>query len=158
MRTRRGSTHWTQQNNQAEHRLPSSLRGRELTISAESIDEALQSGLHVAVHPQSMNPMWFLLAGLFVVLGMIFVEARVGDAKHKTHLIMASATSLIFAWHFSENATANRLVAPALDSLFLALITGGIGGTLVGAVVRRVSGRDRLKPKLEGEDEDKSKE
>jgi hypothetical protein len=34
-----------------------------------------------------------------------------------------------------------------LDSLFLALITGGIGGTLVGAVVRRVSGRDRLKPR-----------
>lgn len=158
MRTRRGATSWTQQHNQLEHRLPSSVRGHELTIATETVDEMLQSGLHVTVHPQSLNPTWFLIAGILVVLAMIFVEARVGDAKNKTHLIMASATTLIFAWHFSENATASRLVAPALDSLFLSLITGGIGGTLVGAVVRRVSGRDRLKPKtLEEQAEEKLK-
>ncbi len=147
MRTRRGSTHWTQQNSQIEHRLPNNLRGHELSVSTEGVDELLQSGLHVAVHPQSLNPLWFLVTGILVVLAMIFVEAKIGDAKNKTHLIMASAATLVFAWHFSENATANRLVAPALDSLFLSLVTGGIGGTLVGAVVRRVSGRDRLKPK-----------
>ncbi len=157
MRTRRGSTHWTQQNNQAEYRLPSNIRGHELTFSTEQVDDVLQSGVHIAVHPQSLNPLYFSLAGVLVVLCMLFVEARVGDAKHKTHLIMASATTLIFSWYFSENATANRLVAPALDSLFLALLTGGIGGTLVGAVVRRVSGRDRLKPKSSDEQaEDKS--
>lgn len=147
MRTRRGATSWTQQHNQIEQRLPSSIRGHELTVATEQVDEMLQSGLHVAVHPQSLNPAWFLIAGILVVLCMLFVEARVGDAKNKTHLIMASATTLIFSWHFSENATASRLVAPALDSLFLSLITGGIGGTLVGAVVRRASGRDRLKPR-----------
>lgn len=159
MRTRRGSTSWTQQHNQLEHRLPSSVRGHELTIATEQVDEMLQSGLHVAVHPQSLNPTWFLIIGILVVLAMLFVETRIGDAKNKPHLIMASATTLIFAWHFSENATANRLVAPALDSLFLSLITGGIGGTLVGAVVRRVSGRDRLKPKTSEElAEEKAKE
>lgn len=158
MRTRRGSTSWTQQSNQIEHRIPSSLRGRELTFAAEQIDEVLQTGLHVAVHPQSLNPLWFLIAGIFVVLGMIFVEAKVGDAKTKTHLIMASATSLVFAWHFSENATPNRLVAPTLDSLFLALVTGGIGGTLVGAVVRRVAGRDKVKPKTDEKDDEKDKD
>jgi hypothetical protein len=159
MRTRRGSSHWTQQHNQVEHRLPSSLRGNELTIAAESIDEALQSGLHVAVHPQSLNPLWFLITGIFVVLAMFFVEARVGDSKTKTHLIMASASTLVFAWHFADQATANRLVPPALDSLFLALVTGGIGGTLVGAVVRRVSGRDKVKPRnADDAADDKTKE
>jgi hypothetical protein len=72
---------------------------------------------------------------------------------------MASVTTLIFAWHFSMNATPNRLVAPALDSVFLALITGGIGGTLVGAVVRRVAGRDKVKPaKDDDKDDDKGKD
>jgi hypothetical protein len=85
MRTRRGSSSWTQQSNQIEHRIPSSIRGRELTVAAEAVDEVLQSGLHVTVHPQSLNPLWFLIAGIFVVLGMIVVEARVGDAKTKTH-------------------------------------------------------------------------
>jgi len=154
MRTRRGSSNWTQQHNQIEHRLPSDLRGHELQVSTEQVDDALQSGLHIAVHPQSLNPMWFLITGIFVVLAMMFVETRIGDAKTKPHLIMASAATLIFAWHFSENATASRLVAPALDSMFLALITGGIGGTLVGAVVRRASGRDRLKPATSDEQAD----
>lgn len=157
MRTRRGSSHWTQQHNQVEHRLPRNLRGHELQLATEQVDDSLQSGLHVAVHPQSLNPLWFLIAGILVVLCMIYVEAKIGDAKTKTHLIMASATTLIFSWHFSENATASRLVAPALDSLFLALLTGGIGGTIVGAVVRRVSGRDRLKPKGSSDDQDDGK-
>ena len=33
-RVRRGSTHWTEQHNQIEHRLPRDLHGSELTISA----------------------------------------------------------------------------------------------------------------------------
>jgi hypothetical protein len=159
MRTRRGSTHWTQQHNQVEHRLPSSIRGRELSFSTESVDEVLENGLHVAVHPQSLNPLWFLITGIFVVLCMIFVESRIGDAKTKPHLIMMSAITLVFSWHFSENANASRLVPPALDALILAVITGGIGGTLVGAVVRRVSGRDKLKPRAgDGDSDGKDKD
>jgi hypothetical protein len=153
-RVRRGSTHWTEQNNQSEHRLPRTLRGHELQVETAQLDDLLEDGLHITVHPQSLNPSWFLLAGILVVLAMMFVEARLGDAKTKTHLIMASASTLIFAYHFTAHATPNRLVFPALDSLFLALITGGIGGTLVGAVVRRVSGRDRIKPRAGDEPAD----
>lgn len=146
-RVRRGSNVWSEQHNQVEHRLSSSLRGRELTVSTEQVDELLQSGLHVSLHPQSMDPQWFLIGGILVVLAMLFVEAKVGDSKTKTHLIMASASTLVFSWWFQKNATASRLVSPALDALLLAAVTGGIGGTLVGAVVRRISGRDRVKPR-----------
>jgi hypothetical protein len=153
-RVRRGSNLWSEQHNQVEHRLPGGLRGKELTISTESVDELLQSGLHISIHPQSMDPQWFLLAGVLVVLAMLYVEARVGDSKTKTHLVMASASTLIFSYWFQKNATASRLVPPALDALLLAAVTGGIGGTLVGAVVRRISGRDRLKPRNPDEAED----
>lgn len=146
-RVRRGSNVWSEQHNQFEHRLPSSLRGRELSVSTEQVDELLQSGLHVSLHPQSLDPQWFLIGGILVVLAMLFVESKVGDSKTKTHLIMASASTLVFSWWFQKNATASRLVSPALDAALLAALTGGIGGTLVGAVVRRVSGRDRLKPR-----------
>lgn len=153
-RVRRGSNLWSEQHNQVEHRLPSALRGKELSITTESVDDLLQSGLHISIHPQSMDPQWFLIAGVLVVLAMIFVEARVGDSKTKTHLIMASASTLIFSYWFQKNATASRLVSPALDALLLAAVTGGIGGTLVGAIVRRISGRDRLKPRNPEDAED----
>ena len=148
-RVRRGSTHWSEQHNQVEHRLPSDIRGKELTISTEHVDDLLQNGLHVTVHPQSYNPLWFFLAGIFVVIGMIFVETRIGDSKTKPHLIMASATTLVFSYWYHEHATSSRMVAPTLDALLLAAITGGIGGTIIGAIVRRVSGRDRIKPAVE---------
>jgi len=145
-RVRKGSTNWTEQRNQVEHRLGSDIRGSELTLTAEKVDELLQDGIHVTVHPQSYDPNWFFVLGILVVLGMMFVESRIGDAKTKPHLIMASACTLIFSFWYHKNATASRLVAPALDAVFLAAVTGGIGGTLVGAVVRKASGRDKVKP------------
>ena len=153
MRVRRGTTNWSEQHNQNEHRLNSRLRGKELTFSTESVDELMESGIHVTVHPQSYDPSWFFLAGIVVLLGMMFVETRIGDQKIKPHLIMASASTLVFSYWFHKNATPSRLVAPTLDAVMLAAVVGGIGGTLVGAVVRRAAGRDKIKP----EDEDKDK-
>jgi hypothetical protein len=146
MRARRGTMNWSEQHNQEEHRLPSSFRGKEITVTSDSVDELLESGIHVTVHPQSYDPKWFFLAGILVFLGMMFVETRIGDQKTKPHLIMASASTLVFSYWFHKNATPSRLVAPTLDAALLAAIVGGIGGTLVGAVVRRASGRDRIKP------------
>lgn len=88
---------------------------------------------------------------------MMYVESKIGDAKTKPHLIMAAASTLVFAFHFHEHATASRVVKPALDSLILAVLTGGIGGTMVGAVVRRASGRDKIKP-AKDEEEKKPKD
>jgi uncharacterized membrane protein YfcA len=80
---------------------------------------------------------------------MLFAESRIGDSKTKPHLIMASATTLVFSYWYHEHATSSRMVAPTLDALLLAAITGGIGGTIIGAIVRRISGRDRIKPAVE---------
>ena len=148
-RVRRGTTNWKEQRNQIEHRLPSKIHGKELTVTTERVDDMLQDGLHVTVHPRSYDPNWFFLAGILVVLAMIYVESKIGDSKTKPHLIMASAITLVFSYQYHQNATANRMVAPTLDALILAAITGGIGGTAIGALVRRVSGRDRVKPALE---------
>jgi len=152
MRVRRGTSTWTEQTNQSEHRLQRNVRGNVLTFTVEHVDDLLADGLHVSVHPQSYDPKWFFLLGILVVLGMIYVEGKIGDAKTKTHLIMAAASTMVFAFHFHEHATASRIVKPALDSLILAVLTGGIGGTMVGAVVRRASGRDKIKAK---DDEEK---
>lgn len=150
-RVRRGSTHWSEQHNQIEHRLPRDIGGKELTIATERVEDTLQDGLHVTVHPQSYDPNWFFIAGIFVLLAMMYVESRIGDSKNKPHLIMASATTLVFSYWYHMHATSTRMVAPTLDALLLAAITGGIGGTLIGAVVRRLSGRDRIKPAVEDE-------
>lgn len=147
VRARRGSNQWAEQHNQVEHRLPSSLRAAKLSFQAENVDELLQSGLHIAVHPQGPNPRWFFILGALVVLCMVYFESRIGDAKNKTYLIMASASTLVFSYEFFDEAVAGRLVRPALSALFLAVIVGGIGGSLVGAVVRRVSGRYKVKPR-----------
>ncbi|HNI60483.1 MAG TPA: hypothetical protein PKW11_11105, partial [Pseudomonadota bacterium] len=157
MRVRRGTSTWTEQTNQVEHRLARSLRGNSLTVTVEHIDDLLADGLHVSVHPQSYDPKWFFLLGIFVVLGMMYAESKIGDAKMKPHLIMASASTLVFAFHFHEHATASRVVKPALDSLILAVLTGGIGGTMIGAVVRRASGRDKVKAKDDEEKKPKAK-
>ncbi|HMU37508.1 MAG TPA: hypothetical protein PKE31_00710 [Pseudomonadota bacterium] len=154
MRVRRGTAMWTEQTNQVEHRLPRSFRGHSLTVSVEQIDDAIDGGLHVTVHPQSYDPKWFFLLGVLVVLGMIYVETQIGDSKTKTHLTMASASTMVFAFHFHEHASAARMVRPAFDSLILAALVGGIGGTLIGAVARRASGRDKIQAK----DDDKTGE
>lgn len=146
MRARRGTATWTEQSNQNEHRLSRSLRGNTLSFTVEHVDDQISDGLHISVHPQSYDPKWFFLLGIFVVIGMMYVESKIGDSKTKTHLIMAAASTLVFAFHFHEHATASRVVKPALDSLILAVLTGGIGGTMVGAIVRRASGRDKVKP------------
>ena len=99
----------------------------------------------------------FFILGALVVLFMVYFEARVGDAKNKTYLIMASASTLVFSYEFFDEAVAGRLVRPALSALFLAVLVGGIGGSLVGAVVRRVSGRYKVKPRPGESDKDSEK-
>jgi hypothetical protein len=154
-RVRRGTTHWTEKHDQVVHRLPSGLRGSELTLSTERIDDLLQDGLHIRLHPQDgllplllpkIGGVEVPVLGILVVLVMIFLETKVGDAKNKPYLVMASLVTLVFSWRFSQRATANNLVPPAVEALFVALITGGLGGTALGWVARRVSGRSKLRP------------
>ncbi|MCS6914281.1 MAG: hypothetical protein RMK29_13630 [Myxococcales bacterium] len=154
-RSRRGTTHWTEKHDRNEHRLPSSLRSNELTLSTERIDTLLQDGLHILIHPRDPLLPFFMptfggvatpVLGLLVVLIMIFLETRIGDAENKPYLVMASLTTLVFSWRFSLRATPTNLVAPAVEALFVSLILGGMGGSLIGWIARRLSGRSKLKP------------
>lgn len=154
-RSRRGTTHWTEKHDRNEHRLPSSLRGNELTLSTERIDTLLQDGLHILIHPRdpflpilmpTLGGVAVPLLGFLVVLVMIFLETRIGDAENKPYLAMASLTTLVFSWRYSLRATSTNLVAPAVEALFVSLILGGMSGSLAGWIARRASGRSKLQP------------
>ena len=155
VRGRRGTSHWTEQHNQVEHRLPSSIVGKELTFSTEdSLNEQLESGIHVAVHPQGLDVSFMWIVGVLVVLCMFFVETRIGDAGTKPHLVMISAATLIFSQLFIHSATSTRMVKPIVEAVFLAALGGGIGGTTLGWMARRIGKRDTIKPKKEKDKEE----
>lgn len=144
---RRGRSQWSEVRNQEEFRLPDSLNGTELQVSVDSVDSNLEDGLQVRFYPLPLNPWIFWGVGILVILIMMGFEARVGDAQNKTHLTMAAACTLIFAARYYYQAIPGRLVNPAIEAVFLAAVAGGIGGTLLGWIVRRVSGRAALNKK-----------
>lgn len=163
-RSRRGTSHWTQRHDQKVHALSMQIKGSELTITADEMDSLYKEGLHVRVHPQdlilravqpiNLGSFDLPLVGILVVLLMLVVEARIGDSTTKTYLGMAAAVTTVFAADFYANATSVNLMRPAIGALFNALVFGGIGGTLAGWIVRRVSGRSKIKPvKPEGKRE-----
>jgi hypothetical protein len=155
-RSRRGTSHWTQRHDQKVHALSSQIKGSELTITADEMDSLYKEGLHVRVHPQdlilrvvqpfNMGSFDLPLCGILVFLLMLVVESRIGDSTTKTYLGMAAAVTTVFATDFYTNATSVNLMRPAIGALFNALVFGGIGGTLLGWIVRRVSGRSKIKP------------
>lgn len=128
-----------------------------MTVATESVDKLLTEGLHVAIHPQAWNPWIYWGLGLFVVLMMGLVEANVGDAKEKTNLVMASLVTLVFAYRYYDRATPQNLVRPAIEALFVAVVAGGLLGTFLGWLIRRLSGRDKVKP-LKGEKDGREKD
>lgn len=154
-RTRKGSTHWAELNDQKVYPLPPSISGPELTLSAEDLDSTLRDGLHVRI--LAYDPIDRLLmpriagvevpvVGILVVILMMLVEARVGNSRDKTHLVMASLLTLVFSYQFYHEAKPMDLVPPAVGAVFIGMLLGGIGGGALGWLVRRLSGRDKIKP------------
>src|SRR5207237_25724 len=142
-RTRRGgSTHWSQRHEQQVMPVSSKVTGSELTLTAEEIDNLFKDGLHVRIH--AYDPLMRVLMppisevqvpvlGVLVILLMLLVEARVGDAKTKTHLVMAAAVTTVFSANYYAEATqvfnvheqqSLNLVRPGLGALFNALVFG----------------------------------
>lgn len=147
---RRGSrSQWSEVHNQVEFALPDNLVGGELEVSVDSVDNNLVDGLIVRFYPRPVSPNVYWALGILVVLMMMLVESRVGDAQVKTHLTMAAASTLVFAARFYHQAVPGRLVSPAIEAAFVAVIVGGIGGTALGWIVRKVSGRDAVRKKGE---------
>lgn len=139
---RRGGTSTSIQERTEElHRLPAA-RG-DLTISTDGIDEKLDGGLTVDVRSAGLNPIIFLVLGGLAVLLALFFDARlVIDPKTKvrTYLTVGAAVCYVFAIHYPGEATPSSLVRPAVGSLVLALLVGGLGGWLLGFLARLLFG------------------
>ncbi len=156
-RSRKGTNQIIINQNQRTERLSSAVHGREITISVDHVDDLMENGLDVQINPRAIDPWLFRILGMLVVLCLMLVEATVGDSKTKTHLVMASMGTVSFAWQFCDLATSTNLVRPAVDALFVGLLIGGIGGTIVGWAVRRISGRDKVRPREKEKDREKEK-
>lgn len=138
---RRGGTSTAIQERTEElHRL-ANARG-DLTLSTDGIDDKLEGGLTIDVRSAGLNPIIFLLlGGLALLLALIF-DARLADpkAKVKTYLTAGVAVCYVFAIHYPSEATPSSLVRPAVGALVLALLIGGLGGWLLGALARLLFG------------------
>jgi hypothetical protein len=150
--SRRGTSTSVQEHTEQSHRLPN-VRGSELTITAEGIDEELEGGLEVAVRRAGPNPMIFLiLGGLAALLALVLdvLLSAKSDPKSpksktstKTYLTAAVGVALVFAINFPMEVTPHSLVRPAVGALVLALVTGGLGGWLLAGIARLLAGPKR---------------
>jgi hypothetical protein len=140
--SRRGGTSTTvTEHTEQTHRIPH-VRGPEITLSAEGIDEQLEDGLHLSLRPGGPEPLIFIvLAALAVALALGF-DARLvdGRSKEKTYLAAAAGVSLVFSIAFPQDATPHSLVRPAVGALVLGALTGGLGGWLLGMLGRLMFG------------------
>ncbi len=139
---RRGGTSTAlSEHTEQAHRLPS-VRGGELVISTDGLDEQLADGLTVSVRSGGPNPLIFIIASVVALLMAIFFDARLYDPKGKvkTYLTAGVALTLVFAINFPMEATPHSLVRPAVGAAVLAILIGGIGGWIVGSVARLLAG------------------
>lgn len=139
--SRRGGTaSIRQEHTENVHRL-THIQGSKLNFSVDSVDEQLDQGIHVSIHRASFDTTWLLvIAGLCVLIGL-FLDYRLAAPKVKTHFTMAAGMVAVFAYHYPIEATPHFLVPPAISSGFIAFLTGGLAGALLGWIARN------LKPK-----------
>lgn len=157
VQAKRSTTRWENVKAQ-EHRLSDSITGKEVTVTVESLDRALEEGMTLRFYERNINPMIYWIAGVLVVLMMMVAEACIGDASNKTHLTMWAASTLIFSYWYYTEGRPGRLVMPAVEAVFVAAILGGIGGTALGFLARRLSGRDKLKAREKDKDKERDEE
>jgi hypothetical protein len=136
--SRRGGTSaQLQEHLEVKSRVPHAV-GPDLTFTADGVDEGLDGGLTVTMRRAGLSPSVFVVLAL-VALGLaLSLDARLTDlkGKAKTYLTAALGVCLVFAYQFPEEATAHSAVRPAVGALFLGVLTGGLGGWLLGTLAR----------------------
>jgi hypothetical protein len=143
MRTSRrgGTSTQLQEHNENVHRLPH-VSGGELTLTVDGVDEQLDNGLVVDVRPAGLNPIFFWGLGALALLLALGLDARLteGKGKLKSYLAVGVGICYVFSIAYPDEATPHSLVRPAVSSLLLALIIGGLGGWLGGIIARALFG------------------
>ena len=141
--SRRGGTSTSlQMQTEESFRLPN-VRGHELTISTDGIDEQLDDSLHVTIRKAGPPPMIFLGLGVLMVLIALYFDTKMVDFKGKlakTYITCGAAVSCVFAARFMMVATPSASVRPGIDALIMGLLAGGLGGWLVSTIARFMFG------------------
>ena len=149
VRTSRGGGRATVRQDHKEniHRLEH-VRGSTIKLTLEGADDQLEDGIFITVHPGGPDPRLFLVAAALCMLVGLFVDYQLATTKTKTYLTMAAGFLFIFAWYYPTEATPHFLVPPAVSSMVVAFITGGLGGALAGFIGRQVKSPAKMKPKV----------
>ena len=141
--SRRGGTATTlTQHTEESFRLPT-VRGRELSISTDGIDEQLDDSLHVTIRKGGPPPLVFLVMGIFMVIIALVLDTKLVDFKGKlaqTYVTCGAAVACVFAQRFAHVVTPSASVRPGIDALLLGLFAGGFGGWLLSTVARFMFG------------------
>ncbi len=144
-----GTISYIQERTESSHRLET-VKGGQIKLSIDDVDEKLEDGLTVAVQSAGLNPMIFLVLGALVILVALFFDVKLTDIKGKSaksYLAAGAAFTYAFALHFPMEATPHRVVRPAVGSMFLALLVGAAPGSLL-AIMGRFFNKPKLKKKL----------
>jgi hypothetical protein len=144
---RGGRSSVRQEHRENVHRLEH-VRGQTLKLTLEGVDDQLEDGIFVTVHPAGPDPRLFLVAAALCMLVGLFVDYQLATTKTKTYLTMAAGFLFAFAWYYPTQATPHFLVPPAISSAVIAFLSGGLGGALAGFIGRQVKPPAKMKPKM----------
>ena len=141
IRSRKGSSSSVQEQNEEKHRL-AHVRGPQVTITADGVDEQLDGGLTVALRAGGLDPIIFIVLGALAILMALVLDTRLVDlkGKQKSYLTAATAIAFSFSMYYWREATPSRLVKTAVSALLFALVVGGVGGWIVGGLARFLFG------------------
>jgi hypothetical protein len=141
IRSRKGSSSSVQEQTEEKHRL-AHVRGPQVTLTADGVDEQLEGGLTATLRPGGLDPIVFIVLGAFAILIGVILDTRLVDAKgkQKSYLTAATAIAYAFALYYWREATPSRLVKTAVSGMLFALLVGGLGGWLVGGMARGLFG------------------
>ena len=141
IRSRKGSSSSVQELTEEKHRL-GHVRGPQVTLTADGVDEQLEGGIQVALRPGGLDPIVFIVLGALAILMAIVLDTRLVDVKGKQKAYLTASTAIAFAFslYYWQEATPSRLVKTAVTAFVFALVVGGLGGWLVGGVARALFG------------------
>jgi hypothetical protein len=141
IRSRKGSSSSVQERDEQKHRL-AHVTGPQVTLTADGVDEQLETGIHVVLRPGGLDPIIFIVLGALAIAMALVLDARLVDIKGKQKSYLTAATAIAFAFsiYYWREATPARLVKTAVSALLFALIVGGIGGWAAGGIARALFG------------------
>lgn len=141
IRSRKGSSSSVQEQTEEKHRL-GHVRGPQVTLTADGVDDQLDGGLTASLRAGGLDPVLFIVLGALAILIAIVLDTRLVDqkGKQKSYLTAATAIAYAFALYYWHEATPSRLVKTAVSGLLFALLVGGLGGWLVGGIARGLFG------------------